>query len=254
MSTTRFAARCVLITGAASGLGRATALHFSGEGARIYAVDRNVEGAAETVELVRRAGGQADWSMCDVTEADSVRENIERAAGTLGAIHILINAAGLGRAARFEEIEIDEWRRVMAVNLDGPFLTMKAALPHLLANPGSNIVNVASVAAMRGQAYHAHYSASKAGLLNLTRSVALEFASRGLRANCICPGGVMTPFIRNFIPRPDFEPSLVAYYSPPVPHKLASPADVAKVIAFLASDDAAHINGSALIADDGTLA
>jgi len=166
---------------------------------------------------------------------------------------VLVNAAGVGRSARLEEIDEAEWARVLAVNLTGPFNTVKAALPHLLATRG-NIVNVASTAGMRGQAYAAHYAASKAGLVNFTRSIALEFASRGLRANCLAPAGIMTPIIKNFIPRPDFEPSLVAYYSPPVPHQMSKPEDMAKTIAFLASDDVPMITGATLVADWGTLA
>jgi len=106
----------------------------------------------------------------------------------------------------------------------------------------------------RGQAYAAHYAASKAGLVNFTRSIALEFASRGLRANCLAPAGIMSPFIKNFIPRPDFEPSLVAYYSPPVPHQMSKPEDMARTIAFLASDETPMITGATLVADWGTLA
>jgi len=167
---------------------------------------------------------------------------------------VVVNAAGVGRSARLEEIDEAEWARVLAVNLTAPFLVCQAAVPHLLARPGGNIVNVASSAGMRGTAYASHYAASKAGLINFTRSIALEFASRGLRANCIAPAGIASPFIRNFVPRPDFEPAVVAYYSPPIPHRLSRPEDVARAIAFLASDEAPMITGSVLVADWGTLA
>src|SRR5919198_323486 len=227
MSTGRFTDRVLFITGAGSGLARATAKLFAAEGAKVFAVDVNPDGLAETILAIRLAGGTAEGGRCDV--------------------------AGIGGSARLEEIDEAEWARVLAVNLTGAFNTVKAALPHLLATRG-NIVNVASSAAMRGQAYAAHYAASKAGLVNFTRSIALEFASRGLRANCLAPAGIMTPIIRNFIPRPDFEPSLVAYYSPPVPHQLSKPEDMAKTIAFLASDDVPMITGATLVADWGTLA
>jgi NAD(P)-dependent dehydrogenase (short-subunit alcohol dehydrogenase family) len=253
MSNARFTDRSVFVTGGGSGLGRATAVLFAAEGARVFAVDVNRDGLAETVAAIRRTGGTADGAHCDVSDPPGVRVAVERAVAAHGGLAVLVNVAGVGRAARLEEIDDAEWQRTLAVNLTGPFNTTKAALPHLLAARGT-IVNVASTAGMRGQAYAAHYAASKAGLVNFTRSVALEFASRGLRANCVCPSGIASPFIRNFIPREDFEKPLVAYYSPPVPHQYSQPEDVAKAIAFLASDEVPAVNGVALLADWGTLA
>jgi NAD(P)-dependent dehydrogenase (short-subunit alcohol dehydrogenase family) len=254
MSTTRFTDRTVWITGAASGLGRATASLFAAEGARVFAVDVNEGGVAETVGAIRAAGGTADGGRCDVADPASVGAQMERAVAAFGGIDVLVNAAAVGRSARLEEIDAAEWERVLAVNLSGPFHTVKAALPHLLERRGNSIVNVSSSAGMRGQAYAAHYATAKAGLINFTRTIALEFASRGLRANCIAPAGIKSPFVRNFIPRPDFEQSIVAYYCPPVPHQMSEPEDVAKAILFLASNDVPAITGSVLVADWGTLA
>lgn len=254
MPKPRFTDRIVYITGAASGIGRATAKAFAAEGARVFAADLNATGVQETVDAIREAGGTAEGGPCDVSSMDSVQRSVGDAVAAFGGLGILVNAAGVGKSARLEEIDETEWQRVIGVNLNGVFHTTKAAIEHLLQQPGGNIVNISSIAGVRGQAYNAHYCASKAGLLNFTKVVALEFATRGLRANCVCPGGVNTPLIQNFIPRPDFEKQLMAYYMPPNPHQLWAPEDLAQVILFLASDDAKMINGVALAADGGTVA
>lgn len=254
MSNGRFTDRVAYVTGAASGLGRATAALLAAEGAKVFAVDLDGDGVRETVRAIRAAGGTALGGACDVMSLESVEASVEYAVEAFGGLGLLINVAGVGRSARFEEIDEREWERVIGVNLTGVFNTTKASIAHLLQQPKPAIVNVASTAAMRGQAYAAHYAASKAGLVNFTKSIALEFATRGLRANCIAPGGIRSPFIANFIPRDDFEPQLVAYYSPPIAHRLSAPEDFAKQIAFLASDDAGTINGAVLVSDGGTLA
>jgi NAD(P)-dependent dehydrogenase (short-subunit alcohol dehydrogenase family) len=192
--------------------------------------------------------------VCDVAQGESVRTAVARAVEQLGRLDVLVNAAGVGGFARFEEISEAEYQRTMGINVGGAFHTMQAAMPHLLGRPGANVVNVASTSAMRGTAYAAVYSASKGALVNLTRSVALEFASRGLRANCISPGAVRTPFGRFFLRREDFEQNLIDYSRPPVVGAVAEPDDIAGPILFLASDDAKTINGAVLLADMGTLA
>jgi meso-butanediol dehydrogenase/(S,S)-butanediol dehydrogenase/diacetyl reductase len=250
----RFTDRTAYITGAASGLGRAAAMLFAAEGAKVFAVDVNGDGVVETVNAIRAAGGQAIGGVCDVSDLESVQASVEYMVESFGSLHLLINVAGVGRAARFEEIDEREWARTLGVNLTGVFHTTKAALPHLLQHRGANIVNVASIAGLRGQAYCSAYCATKAGMINFTRSLALEFATRGLRANCIAPAGIQTDLISHFIPRADFEPQLIAYFSPPKPGKMWKPEDMANSIAYLASDDARMINGAVLVCDGGTLA
>jgi NAD(P)-dependent dehydrogenase (short-subunit alcohol dehydrogenase family) len=251
----RFQGRVVFVTGAGSGIGRATAQLFAAEGARVFGVDVDRDGLAETVAHVRGEGGAADGTHCDVADCAAVEAAVAACVETLGGLDVLLNVAGIGGFARFEEIDEATWQRTLAVNLTGPFHTIRTALPHLLRARGGNVVNVASTAGVRGTAYAAAYAASKAGLLNLTRTLALEFATRNLRFNCVCPGGVRTPLIaRMFVPREDLEQHLVNYSMPPKPGGLADPIDVARVIAFLASDDARMVNGVGLLADGGALA
>jgi meso-butanediol dehydrogenase/(S,S)-butanediol dehydrogenase/diacetyl reductase len=254
MSSERFEQRSVYVTGAASGIGQAAALRFAAEGARVFVADVNQAGVGDTVASIRDAGGTADGGSCDVSNMESVRTSVERAVHTFGGLDILVNAAGIGHMRRFEEIDEAEWQRVIGINLNGPFHTTRAALAHLLKRPKANIVNVASIAALRGQAYNSLYCASKAGMLNFTRAIALEFASRSLRANCVCPGGVITPLLQHFLPPEGFEQQIVSYYFPPVPGQMGEPADIASAIAFLASDEARMINGVALVADFGAVA
>jgi len=250
----RFAGKVALVTGAGSGIGRATAERLANEGAVVAAVDVVADRLAETVESIAAGGAQVLALEADVTNETSVREAVDRAAATLGGIDIVINAAGIGRAVRFEELSTQEWERTLRVNLFGPFFVTQASLPHLLRRPGANIVNVSSIAGLRGQAYNTAYCASKAGLLNFTRALALEFATRGLRANCVCPGGVKTPLVKNFVPDSTMETHLLAYAMPPIPGKWGKPGDVAAAIAFLASEEARMINGAALVVDFGVLA
>src|SRR5262249_42118562 len=147
------------------------------------------------------------------------------------------------------------WQRTLAVNLTGPFHTIRAALPHLLRPPVGNVVNVSSTAGVRGTAYAAAYAASKAGLLNFTKTLALELATRDLRFNCVCPGGVRTPLVKKMSARrADLDQHIIDYSSPPKPGYLCEPIEIARVIAFLASDDARMVNGVGLLADGGALA
>jgi meso-butanediol dehydrogenase/(S,S)-butanediol dehydrogenase/diacetyl reductase len=254
MGAPRFAGKVVFVTGAASGIGRATAGLFAEEGARVYAVDVDGDGLSETLAGVRGAGGTADGRPCDVADMEAVQGAIDAAVAGFGGLDVLCNVAGIGGFKRFEELSLDDWNRTFAVNVTGMFHTVRAALPHLLAPPPGCVVNVGSTASLRGNAYASQYAASKAAVLMFTRSLALEFASRDLRFNCVCPGGVKTPLGRHFLRRDDFEAHLIDYQAPPKSGHFADPIDIARLIAFLASDEARMINGAALTADGGTLA
>jgi len=249
----RFQGKTLFITGASSGIGRATAQRFAREGAAVFAVDVNEAGVAETASMIREAGGRAESRACDVASFDAVQAAVAACVTAFGGIDVQVAAAGVGYFKRLEEMGADDFARVVGVNLGGVYNTTRAAIEHLVARKGV-VVNIASTAAIRGTAYGCLYAASKAGVLNFTRSVALEFASRGVRANCVCPGGVKTAMARGFVPPADCEPQLIAYQRPPAVGTWAVPDDVANAIAFLASDEARMINGAGLVIDAGTLA
>lgn len=244
----RFSGRSALVTGAASGIGRAVAARLAAEGARVACLDRAGDGAQAAADAI---GGGAFACACDVADAEAVDAALGEAIGRLGGLHVLCNAAGIGRFEHTGDVSAARWREVLSVNLDGTFYVIRAALPALLAARGA-IVNVSSLAGLRGQAYSASYCVSKAGVVSLTKCLAVEFAKQGLRANCVCPGGVRTPFLANFAPPEGADPELLARLN--LVPRLPEPEEVADTIAWLASDDAATLNGVALPLDYGTIA
>jgi NAD(P)-dependent dehydrogenase (short-subunit alcohol dehydrogenase family) len=233
----RFAGKVVLVTGAASGIGAATATMFREGGADVVGVDLS---AADDVI----AG--------DVTDPESVRSFVAEAVKRHGGIDVVANVAGIVRFAHVEDVTLDDWQQQLAVNLTGPFLVSQAALPSLVERRGC-IVNVASIAGLRGQAYTAAYCASKGGLVMLTKSMALEFATRGVRVNAVCPSSVLTPMIQGVAPTipADAEPKLMARLMA-VNEGWVAPEEIAESIAYLASHAARSITGTTLLIDGGT--
>jgi len=244
----RFADKVVLITGGASGIGRATAERFAGEGARVACTDINVEGLAETVAQIESAGGQALAIESDAADAGSARVAVATCVDKLGKPNVLCNVAGIGGFARTEDLSLERWELILGVNLNGTFFMSQACLPYLLECRG-NIVNVASLAGLIGQAYSAAYCASKWGVVGLTKALAVEYVKQGLRVNCVCPGGVATPILGNFVPPEDADQALVERLS--LMRGLIQPEEVAETIAYLASDAARSVTGVALPIDKG---
>jgi NAD(P)-dependent dehydrogenase (short-subunit alcohol dehydrogenase family) len=248
---TRFEGKAVLVTGAASGIGRATAERLAAEGAHVLCTDLNGDGLEQACDAIRKAGGRACARVLDVSDAEACRAAVAAAIAELGRLDALCNVAGIGIHGHAADLTAEQWNRVIGVNLSGTFFMSQAALPHLLETRGA-IVNVASSAGLVGIAYSAAYCASKGGVVLLTRSMAVEFAHRGLRVNCVCPGGVDTPLTRAFRPPEGARRELLMRMAlVPV---LAAPGEIAGAVAYLASDEARYVNGAALAIDGGQTA
>jgi NAD(P)-dependent dehydrogenase (short-subunit alcohol dehydrogenase family) len=259
----RFDGRVALVTGAASGIGRATAVRLASEGATIAVVDREEAGAAETVRLIRGVGGTAAPFTCDVASSAAVNATVAAIAASLGAVDVLVNVAGIGDTAGIDGVSgvsDDRWNAVLAVNLSGPFFLSRAVLPTMVERGKGAIVNVSSLAGRSKSAMGGYaYSSSKAGLLGLTRHLAFDYGPKGVRVNAICPGGVDTPMLRAAGVREarseaeqDARLARMNAYQFFMPIKrISQPEEQAAAIAFLASDDASYINGVSLDVNGG---
>jgi NAD(P)-dependent dehydrogenase (short-subunit alcohol dehydrogenase family) len=247
----RFEGRTILITGAGSGIGKAAAKRFGAEGGRVFCADVNGPAAEETAAGIREAGGEAAASRCDVSDPKAVAETVDAAVARWGKLHVLANVAGVGGFRRTAEVSFEEWSRFIGVNLTGTFLMCQRALPHILSTTGA-IITTASVAGLKSHPYSAAYCASKGGVVMLTRALAAEYGRKGIRINCLCPGGIETPFLSQF-QLPEGVPQAALMRIAPL-GRHGQPDEVAGTIAFLASDDATYINGATIVVDGGMIA
>jgi NAD(P)-dependent dehydrogenase (short-subunit alcohol dehydrogenase family) len=246
----RFLRNRVLVTGAASGIGRATALRLAAEGAAVACFDRDVLGlAAVAAEIAAASGpGTARTYECDLLERAAVQPLVRAAIADLGGLDALCNIAGIGGFRLDAEQTLEDWDRILGVNLTGTWLVCQAALPALLESRGA-IVNTASTAATDATPYSSAYAASKGGVIGLTRSLAVSHAKAGLRVNCVAPGPIDTPIAQHYIPPEGADLALIGLILPF--GEMGRPEEVAAVIAFLASREASHVNGQVLRIDGG---
>ena len=248
----RFTDRAAVITGAASGIGRAVALRLASEGARVLAVDINAEGLAETVAAAKELTGQIVPRVADLRVHDECFAVVEEAVAEFGRLDVLGNVAGVLRVGHVTEQLEETYRHLFAVNTDAYFFLAQAAIPHLLETRG-NIVNIASNSGLMGGAYTVAYCMTKGAVVQLTKALAMEFMKRKIRINAIAPGSTDTNIMQGVEFPEDAEWDLIMRYS--TPHRRpATPAQIAGLFAFVASDEGLNVHGAILSSDAGMTA
>jgi NAD(P)-dependent dehydrogenase (short-subunit alcohol dehydrogenase family) len=248
----RFAGRSILVTGSGSGIGRAAASLFAAEGGRVVVVDQDENEAQATANSIRQNGGEALAIGADVSREADCRGMVERALAAYGRLDVAFNNAGIG-ASGFAVADEEEvaWSRLIDVNLKGIFLAMKYEIPAMVGAGGGAIVNTASVAGLVGERGIGAYSASKHGVVGLTRTAALDYIGQGVRINAVCPGATRTRMLANWFQDPKVEAFILSRH--PI-GRIAEPEEIARAVLFLASDDASFIVGQALAVDGGLTA
>jgi NAD(P)-dependent dehydrogenase (short-subunit alcohol dehydrogenase family) len=249
----RFENKVVLITGAASGIGQASAYRIAEEGGKVACLDIAIDAAEKTAAAIRDNGGDAIALACDISNCDSIKTGVASVVEHYGQLDALCNIAGMLRFDKTEEVSLEDWNRILAVNLTGTFFMCQAALPHLVETEGY-IVNMASTAAHGAHAWTAAYAASKGGVMAMTRTIAIEFGRRKVNANSISPASIETPMVdlaRTQLPD-GADMSLLQKVLPFDGNR--PPSVVANLVAFLASEDAVHINGIDVRIDGGLMA
>ncbi|WP_353946419.1 SDR family NAD(P)-dependent oxidoreductase [Streptomyces sp. HUAS MG91] len=250
MTTTGLSDKTVVITGAGAGIGRATALRFAAEGAKILVADLNAESAKETVGLIEKQGGTAVAVVGDLSRPEVVEEVVSTATDTLGGLDVLVNNAGImDRMSAAADTDDAEWERVLRINLTAPFQLTRAALPHMLDQGHGSIVFTASEASLRGSAAGAAYTVSKHGVAGLIKSLAVMYRDKGIRTNGIAPGGTGTS-LQVDTQEGAHGPAVLGSYMHNI-GRVAAAEEQANAIAFLASDAASNINGVILPVDNG---
>ncbi len=251
----RLQGKVAIVTGAASGIGRATAVLFGQEGARVMCADLNGEGAKATAEAIAAQGGEAAWTQADVAREEDVQRMVQETVRRFGRLDILFNNAGVEMMGPVTEVPQERWDWLLDINLKGVYLGCKHAIPEMLKVGGGAIINNASGAGLMGIAGLSAYCASKGGVVLLTKSLAVEWAAQGIRINAVCPGVIRTPMVeRAFNMRsgsPEAEETWRRLGELHPIGRVGQPEEVARAVLFLASDEASFITGVALPVDGG---
>ena len=240
--------RVCVVTGAASGIGAAIAQTLAQAGAKVALLDRNIEGSQAVAAQLKAQGATALSIACDTTQEAQVKAAAQRVADELGCCYAFINNAGLLRSGSLDEVSLDDWSHVLGVNLTGYLLCARTFAQPMREAGGGVLVHIASIASLFPQTNSGAYSASKAGVLLMSRQMAVEWGPQGIRSNAICPGMIRTPLSAKFYEEPGFEAKRAAVTAS---RRVGEPQDIADVAAFLASPRAAYVNGAELVVDGG---
>ncbi|MFC0270674.1 SDR family NAD(P)-dependent oxidoreductase [Metabacillus herbersteinensis] len=241
-----------IITGGAGGIGRATSILFAKEGAKVIVSDVEEEKGLETVSLIKDNGGEAHYIHANVSDAQQVENLVNETISHYGKLDILFNNAGVGNSElKLADLSVEEWDRVIDINLKGVFLGMKYAIPKMIENGGGVIVNTSSMLGFKGKKYVGPYNASKSGVILLTQNAALEYGRQNIRVNGIAPGVIDTAIIEGW-KQDDRKWGIISQAN--ALGRIGKPEEVAKAVLFLASEDASFVTATTLLVDGGTLA
>jgi len=248
----RLAGKVAIVTGAGAGIGRATALLFAAEGAKVVVADCDPQMGAETVSLIKQEGGEATFVQVDVSKVADAERMAKAAVETYGKLDILVNNAGIYMQANALETTEEGWDRIMDVNLKGVFLCSKYCLPEMIKGGGGTIVNIGSEAGIVGIKNQVAYNVSKSGVIALTKSTAIDFAAHNIRVNCVCPGTTETPLVKAALEKaPDPVAARRAVEESRPANRLGRPEEIAAGILYLASDESPYATGAILSIDGG---
>ncbi|HLK86456.1 MAG TPA: glucose 1-dehydrogenase [Candidatus Binataceae bacterium] len=245
--------KVALITGGGSGIGRATAMLFAREGAKVLVADYNADGGERVARAIKEAGGEAIFHAADVSNPKDVEAMVAKTVATFGRLDCAFNNAGIeGEFSPTSECTLENWQRVIAINLSGVFYCMKYEIPEMLKTGGGTIVNTSSICGLAGIANTSAYTAAKHGVAGLTKTAALEFSSKGIRVNAVCPGFIRTPMVARVMDRGSFDEKAVIQTHPI--NRLGQPEEIAATVLWLSSDASSFVSGVPMPVDGAYMA